>query len=90
MARSKDNLLVLIDGDLVEANLITAAIPADSVGPAHKKHHYALSNGQNIVYGWTKAEAYKMLIDLANELGWIVLQPLNLPVPEGLRGHTKD
>lgn len=90
MARSKDNLLVLIDGDLVEANLVTASIPADSVGPAHKKHHYALSNGQLIVYGWTKAEACKMLIEHANELGWIVLQPLNEPMPERLRGHTKD
>lgn len=81
MARSKDNLLVLIDGDLIGANLVTASIPADSVGPAHKKHYYALSNGQRMCYGWTKAEACKVLIDRANQLGWIVLQPLNLPVP---------
>lgn len=90
MARSKDNLLVLIDGGLVEANLVTTSIPADSVGPAHKKHHYALSNGQSIVYGWTKTDAFKMLIEIANELGWIVLQPLNYPVPESPRGRTKD
>lgn len=77
MARSKDSLLVLMDGVLQEANLTTVSIPADCVGPAHKKYHYALSGGQCTGYGWTKAEACKELIEHSDSLGWIVLQRLN-------------
>jgi hypothetical protein len=72
----KDNLLIEIEGVRAQANLTTYSIPADEVGPAHKKYAYRLSIGREIAYGWTKNEALQELLQVANENGWIVLHRL--------------
>lgn len=77
MSLSKDYLKVQIDGELLDACLMSQSIPADEVGPAHKKHSYQISNGINIAYGWTKKEALQMFIAVANENGWLIFQRLN-------------
>lgn len=78
MPVSKDHLKVQIDGELLDACLVSETIPADEFGRAHKKHFYKISNGPNIgCYGWTKKEALQMLIEIANENGWLIFQKLN-------------
>lgn len=74
----KDHLIVLAEGGvMLDACLIASTIPADSVGPAHKKYGYQLSNGGAVASTFTKADALDCLIAVATERGWKVLLPLN-------------
>ena len=77
MAVGKDHLVVKIDGALVDATMTITTVPADEVGPAHRKYHYTLSNGRWIAYGYTRREALDMLLTVAGEQGGAVYQPLS-------------
>lgn len=74
---NKDHLIVIKNGqDMIDATICMNTIPADEVGPAHKKYYYCLSDGMRISYGFTKREALEMLLDISREQSWRVLQPL--------------
>lgn len=73
----KNHLYVVLQDEWVDATLHSHTVPADSMGPAHQKHAYHLSNGMQLAFGWTKREALDVLLTAAGERGWRVLQPLN-------------
>ena len=52
-------------------------VPADDVGPTHKKYHYELPGGRVSSYGYTRKEALAELLAQAKTEGWRVLKPLN-------------
>ncbi|CAG2145517.1 DUF4177 domain-containing protein [Cupriavidus plantarum] len=81
MAVGKDHLVVKIDGVLADATMTITTVPADEVGPAHRKYHYALSNGRQIAYGYTRREALEMFLTVASEQGWAVYLPLSVAKP---------
>ena len=70
-------LYVVVDSELIGARLVSEAFPRTEYNVAHRKHHYELSSGIEICYGWTKREALKALIAVANERGWRVLKAVN-------------
>lgn len=76
MGVGKDHLVVKIDGDLIDATMSITTVPADEMGPAHRKYKYELSNGRSIAYGYTRRDALEMLLAVAAERGWAVYQPL--------------
>ena len=74
---NKDHLIVVKEGRcMLDATIRITHVPADAVGPAHKKYSYELSDGTAISYGWTKTEALHKLLQVAKERGWRVLQYL--------------
>ena len=73
---SNDHLIIKRSDELVDATLTTITVPSDEVGPAHKKNYYNVG-GQEIIFGYTKSEALKILLEIASEHGWQVLKPLN-------------
>jgi hypothetical protein len=76
MSIGKDHLVVNVDGHLLDATMSIRTVPADEVGPAHRKYNYELSNGRSIGYGYTRREALETLLAVAAERGWKVYQPL--------------
>jgi len=77
METKYDNLFVAIDGKLLTAHLVSKAYPHTEDDEVRYKHHYEISNGRTIAWGWTKCKARAYLIDVADDFGWRVLQPLN-------------
>lgn len=77
MRVGKDHLVVKVDGDLVDATMSIATIPADEMGAAYRKYNYELSNGRSITYGCTRRSALEMLLAVASERGWAVYHPLS-------------
>lgn len=75
MRVGKDHLVVNVDGHLIDATMSIRSVPADEVGPAHRKYRYELSNGRSISYGYTRRDALEVLLAVAAERGWAVYQP---------------
>ncbi|WP_124674387.1 hypothetical protein [Burkholderia cepacia] len=73
---SKDHLFVQIDGALIDATMTVTTVPADEVGPSHRKYRYDLSDGRSVAYGYSKREALDRLLEVGNECGWAVYQRL--------------
>lgn len=74
---TKDHLIIQAGSRLLDATLTVTTVPADEVGPTHKKYAYELSDGRRISYGYSRREALAELLGRANVEGWKVLQPLN-------------
>lgn len=72
-----DHLMILSREGIFDATLTVTTVPADDVGPAHKKYHYELPGGCVSSYGYTRKEALAELLTHAKREGWRVLQPLN-------------
>lgn len=72
-----DHLMILSRDGLFDSTLTVTTVPADDVGPAHKKYHYELPGGRVSSYGYTRKEALAELLAQAKTEGWRVLQPLN-------------
>ncbi|HDR9473289.1 hypothetical protein [Burkholderia multivorans] len=73
---SKDHLFVQIDGALIDATMTVTTVPADEVGPSHRKYRYDLSDGRSVAYGYSKREALDRLLEVGKERGWAVYQRL--------------
>ncbi|WP_157379854.1 hypothetical protein [Burkholderia ubonensis] len=73
---SKDHLFVQVDGTLLDATMTITTVPADEVGPSHRKYRYDLSDGRSIAYGYSKREALDRLREVAKERGWAIYQRL--------------
>ncbi|RTL27593.1 MAG: hypothetical protein EKK47_18170 [Burkholderiales bacterium] len=72
-----DHLMILTSAGLFDSTLTATTVPADDVGPTHKKYHYELPGGRVSSYGYTRKEALAELLARAKTEGWRVLQPLN-------------
>ncbi|MCB5324977.1 hypothetical protein LH412_23610 [Yersinia intermedia] len=72
-----DHLIIQTSAGLFDVTLTVTTVPADDVGPAHKKYHYELPGGRVSSYGYTRKEALAELLTHAKNEGWKVLQPLN-------------
>ncbi len=72
-----DHLMVLTSAGLFDSTLTVTTVPADDVGPTHKKYHYELPGGRVSSYGYTRKEALAELLAQAKTEGWRVLKPLN-------------
>ncbi|WP_321853789.1 hypothetical protein [Burkholderia cenocepacia] len=73
---SKDHLFVQVDGALLDATMTITTVPADEVGPSHRKYRYDLSDGRSIAYGYSKREALDRFREVAEERGWAIYQRL--------------
>ncbi|UEP39762.1 hypothetical protein LL998_34040 (plasmid) [Burkholderia ambifaria] len=73
---SKDHLFVQVDGALIDATMTVTTVPADAVGPSHRKYRYDLSGGRSVAYGYSKREALDRLLEVGKERGWAVYQRL--------------
>jgi len=73
---SNDHLVVRIEGEMLDAVLHISTVPADEVGPTHKKYWYELSDRQT-PHGYSRREALDHLLQITKERGWKVYKPLN-------------